>query len=234
MAHAFRSVASATISGQTTGNKTLTITKPAGTVNDDVMVAIVSVLSVDAALLTAPAGWTSLGSFSDANSKTEAFRKVAASEGASYAFTVSGGDPYAAAGIIASYSGVTLTPSPIDTDAEQSNAASTSATAPSVTPTGTADMLVCCYSSGSTSYGVAVTSTPPSGMTERADAGIAQQDSSNYSWFDVQVSLNDVLLASAVATGTKVATLSDARANTGFAIALSSAAGAAVGVHMVI
>jgi hypothetical protein len=220
---AFRAVASNSLSGTTTGNKTLTINKPAGTVDGDVMLAIVANVSGVTAAITAPAGWTSLGAFTVTETKTEAFRKVAASEGASYAFTVGGGDAHIAAGIIASFSGVTLTPSPIAADAEQSNTtASTSADAPSVTAPTANEILVCMYSTSGIEGTGFVTSTPPSGMTERADVGRVQLTSDGYFEYNLQVSLCDVLLSSSGATGTKTATLSAARTSTGFSVALYS------------
>lgn len=234
---AFRSIAGNSISGTATGTKTLTVNKPAGTVNGDVMVAIVMQSAIGGVVPPAPAGWTVLATQTPAsNTRADMLYKVASAEGASYNFTVGGGDPYVAVGFVASYSGADA--APIDAVGSQTNASSASAVAPSVAPTVTGDMLVCCFASvgPNTTF---VSSTPPGGMTERGDAGVWVSDSSGYSAGDVQASLNDVLLASTSPTGAKTATLSAARDNYGFS-ALLRPAGAppppasAVGLHMIV
>ena len=235
---AFRSIAGNSIAGSTAGNQTLTINKPAGTVDGDVMLVVVA--QAAAGVFTPPAGWTSLGT-SSSYGQADVLYKVASGEGASYAFTVAGGDPHAAVGLIASYSTVELSPSPIDATANQTNASSTSATAPSVTPSATTDMLVCLFSSDSSSNTSVTTSTPPAGMTERGDSGTTYTSSDGYTVAYVQASINDVLLASSSPTGAKVATLSAANANSGFSVLLRPVGAppppppaGAVGLHMVI
>lgn len=241
---AFRSIAGQSIAGTATGGQALVIPKPAGTVDGDVLVAVVGQVSTSgSALITPPAGWLLLASQATANGQAELFYRVAASEGASYAFTVSGGDPHAAAGLIASYVGMELSPT-IDAVGSQHNASSTSATAPSVAPTVSGDTLVCCYSADGTTNTTTITSTPPGGMTERADTARFGSPISEYSvTVDVQVSLNDVLLGGTSPTGAKTAALSAARENTGFAVLLRPVAAppppppppaSAVGLHMVL
>lgn len=242
MAIAFRAVASNTRASDSGGNKTLTISKPAGTVDDDVMIAVVSnsTNEIDGSFVTPPAGWTSLGAFTRDDGITyntsEVLYKIADAEPASYAFTVAGGNANASAGIIASYSGVALAPSPIADDAEQANANGTSATAPSVTAVGSEDMLVCCYSAFNSIADNSMSYAPPAGMTERADVhrDIPQNPENFGLGADCTISLNDQLLASAGATGSRTATLSEAATNSGFSVALRSGPAGLGGYHMML
>lgn len=238
---AFRSIAGNSLVDNTAGDKTLTINKPAGTVDGDVMLAVVTQASYTAPpLVAAPAGWASLGAFTNTNGESEVFYRTAASEGASYNFTVAGGDPCVAVGAIASYSGVELSPSPIDAVGGQHSASSANATAPSAAPSAVGAMLVCCFCAEGGANTTTVTSTPPSGMTERGDIARLGDSTGEYSAaLDVQASVNDVLLASADPTGAKTAVLSAARENNGFSVLLRPVGAppppaSALGLHMVI
>lgn len=240
---AFRSIAGNSLAGTTFDDTTLSINKPAGTKNGDVMVAVIG--QVDASgsnALAAPAGWTQLTPQAGANGATAVFYKVAASEGDSYAFTVSGGNPHAAAaGLIASYSGADAA-APIDAVGSQHSASSISEPAPSVVPGATGAMLICCYGAEGSSNQTTVSSTPPAGMTERGDVARASPPSVEYGlYLDIHVSLNDLLLASTSPTGVKTATISAARENSGFSVLLRSAEAppppppaSVAGLHMVI
>jgi hypothetical protein len=239
---AFRSIAGNSLAGTTLEDTTLVISKPAGTVSGDVMVAVIGQTSTSgSALISPPAGWVSLGAQAATNGKGEAFYRVAASEGASYSFTVAGGDPHAAAGLIASYSGADAA-APIDAVGSQHSASSISEPAPSVVPGATGAMLICCYGAEGAANSDTVTSTPPSGMTERGDVARFGAPSGDYNVaLDIHVSLNDLLLASTSPTGVKTATLSAARENSGFSVLLRSAEAppppppaSVAGLHMVI
>lgn len=107
MAVAFRAAASQANTGAST---TITITKPAGTINGDVMVAYISVLTAAARTFTPPSGWTQLDTAIADNilgTATQGFTfyKVAGTgEGASYQWTCSAS--HIMAGVISTYSGV--------------------------------------------------------------------------------------------------------------------------------
>lgn len=239
---AFRAIAGNTRAGSETGTTSLVVTKPAGTANGDVLVAVVAFANGTFNLpITPPAGWTSLGYQDgvDYTGRTQMFYKAASGEGASYSFSFDGGGQYAIAALIASYSGAAA--SPIDAVGSQRNAISTNETAPSVTPGAAGAMLVCCYGAeGVNASGP--TSTPPAGMTERSDVSVVAQPANEYGgYLDIHVSLNDLLLASTSPTGAKTATLSAARENSGFSVLLRSAEAppppppaSVAGLHMVV
>lgn len=67
---------------------TLTVTKPANTVDGDVLLVFANFRNASGTL-TSPAGWTQLGPVSTANQTAQVFVKTAASEPTSYAFSTS-------------------------------------------------------------------------------------------------------------------------------------------------
>ena len=80
----------------------LVITKPSQTADGDVMVAVISAPST--ATITPPAGWVELETLTTTNGQhTGLFKKIAASEGASYTFTLSSSG--SCSGSIASFMG---------------------------------------------------------------------------------------------------------------------------------
>ena len=168
------------------------ITKPAGTIDGDVMVAM-SVCDPDgtAATLTAPAGWTQIGGdgTSGTSIRGRIWRRVASGEGASYSFGASGSTDCAVK--IVSYTGVdTTTPILVVPSWAYGLSAGTSVVAPSVSP-GSAGTLVCLF--GSQNAG---NFSQPSGMTEIADSAPA-------GW---AVSAVDYEAVSSGATGTRTST----------------------------
>lgn len=188
----------------------LAVSRPTGTVNGDVLIAVVA-WWIDT--LTPPSGWTQIGSTQTWNISGEdvfvrAYYRVASSEPSSYSWGLSGVNDIAVS--IATYYNVN-TGSVVDAQAGQTNAANTSMTTPSVSPTTDADMLVFLGAAGSDSAGSA-TATPPSGMTERADATAG-------TW--IKAYMADQLLTAAGATGTRVATLSTSENNAGILVALT-------------
>jgi type II secretory pathway pseudopilin PulG len=192
----------------------LTINKPTGTVENNVMVASIGFrinspgqYSTDVGV-TAPAGWTLVRRLDNLNSSGSGlaiYQKVAgASEPASYAWTfscinVSGGNTCvnlgfnAAAGGILTFSGVDTT-SPIDAEnGAPTPVATTTPATPSITTTVPNTMLV---SSHTLANSDAWANPPTSGMTQafQRTTGIEM----------IQVSY--AVQASAGATGTKTAT----------------------------
>lgn len=155
---AFRSASSgAAASG------TLTIGKPAGTSQGDVMVAAVAVRPSSATI--SASGWTLVRRVDNASGNSNSlaiYYKVAgASEPTTYSFTFN--TSAGAAGGIRAFTGVDLT-TPIDIDGGQATPSGLNHTAPSVTTRFANDLVV-------TSHCIASSAsfTPPSGMTEAFD-----------------------------------------------------------------
>ena len=200
---------SATATG---GATSLTINKPTGVVDNDVMVAALEV-SYDTAI-TAPAGWTLVrNDYQNDGAGVNEFRlaiyyKTASSEGASYTWTF--GVSQRASGGIVAYLGVnTLTP--VDVEAVQANASSVSVTAPSITTTVGDTRLVFI---GTVGYWDS-TYTPPTGMTERVDVSVGTD------WGSITVA--DETRAAIGATGTRISTASATKTNRGALLALKPA-----------
>jgi hypothetical protein len=154
----FRAASSAGNSNATT----LTISRPAGVVQNDFLIAQITVRGGIGTTITAPAGWTLLRRENNGATLGQAiYHKVAtASEPASYTWMFNG-NRTASGGIIA-YSGVD-TANPIDASGGQTGSGSM-VTAPSIITTTSDTMLV-----GFFGIAHSATFTPPMGMTERYD-----------------------------------------------------------------
>jgi len=149
-----------------TSSATLSINVPAGTQANDVMIASVAVRPSTATIGT-PSGWTLVRRIDNASGQTNSlavFRKVAASEPASYTWDVSGG-VYAVGGI-QSFSGVDTT-TPIDVENGQATADAFTHATPSITTTVADTMIVTAHT-----FATSSTWTPPTGMTEGFDAQV--------------------------------------------------------------
>ena len=186
--------------------RTLVLPRPAGTGPGNLLLAELSVRGNPA--VAAPAGWTLVRSDIDGccTAKQAVYWKLAgANEPAGYSFAISA--PKSAAGGILAYAGVN-TANPIAAHAGRVNPASSSVTAPSLTTTAPGAMLV--FFAGARPV---ATFTPPTGMQERWDraAGGAFPTSSEAA---------DQLLASAGATGMRVATTTSSNTNIGQLVAL--------------
>ena len=147
------------------GALTLAINKPAGTVQNDLLFAHVSVRGGAAATITAPAGWSLVRRTDNATAPGLAqavYTKVAgAAEGASYQWNFD--SSRRAAGGITGYYGVDNS-NIVDVWSENTGSGNKNAQANSITTTGANHRVVGLYgSSASTSF------TPPAGMTERYD-----------------------------------------------------------------
>jgi hypothetical protein len=200
---------SASSAGVGSGN--LTINKPTGTVQDDVMIGTIGVRP-ETVTITPPSGWTLVRRINNANANANSlavYYKVAgASEPATYTWTISTNT--GAAGGIQSFSGVDTT-DPIDVEDGQTTANSLSHATPSVITTVSGAMLVTSHT-----FSSAATWTPPTGMTEGFDvSGGLQATEGNY-----------VIQATAGATGAKTADASaDADVGNAHILALTPAAG---------
>ena len=188
---AFRASAQA---GAASGVLTLSINVPAGTVQNDVMVAAIGVRP-NSVTVTAPAGWTLVrrinSTAGNSNSLLVYYRVAGAGEPANYAWGFSSST--GSTGGILSFSGVD-TASPIDVENGQPTPNGLTHTAPSVNTTVANTMLVTAHT-----YSSAGTWTPPTGMTERVDVQGGGLQSTG---------INHVLQAATGATGTKAATAS--------------------------
>jgi peptidase C25-like protein len=191
----FRAAASA---GAASGVLTLTISKPAGTAQNDVMVASIAVRP-NTATITAPAGWTLIRrtnqAATTANSMATYYRTAGAAEAASYAWTLSAST--GSAGGILSFDGVDPS-TPVDVENGQITASALTHAAPSVTTTIANDMVVTAHTMTSL-----ITWTPPAGMTEGVDVSSDVPPGNGQS-----LEMNYVAQPAIAATGVKTATAS--------------------------
>jgi hypothetical protein len=193
-----------------TAAASLTLSNPTGTVQNDVILASISISGGSAVTFTAPSGWTSIQNTNTAGNeiKTQSWYKVAgASEPSTYTWSWTGNQR--AVGVIFSYANVD-TSSPIDTSGSQANTSSTTITAPSITPTGSADVLV-------GFFGVANSSTITSTLTDETYATIKGTSSL------ASIRGADTQLSASGATGTKTATAGTAGVSVGQLVALTPA-----------
>lgn len=141
MAVAFRSIATNAPSGAAANT---VVTKPAGAVDDDILIAAIYV--EDNVAMTPPAGWTQIANIDHAavNYDLWIYWKRAASEGASWTWT------HASAwelGAVAAYSGCTTSGDPQDATATTNQGTSTSGIAASITTVTDNSMIVVIFGS---------------------------------------------------------------------------------------
>jgi MSHA biogenesis protein MshQ len=208
----------------------VTVARPAGLLSGDVMIAVVSFndvppLWVLVCLLSpsscpvAPTGWTLVATPVDGTRMvTQVYQRVATgTEPASYTWTLGGpvgtvGNSRRAAGAILAYRGVDTT-APVEANASQNNAASTTATAPSVTTVSANAMLVSVFSvvNGST------TATPPASMTNAFNVTTTSGPNG------LRLLASYASQPVAGASGVRTATLDTARTSIGVSLALRPA-----------
>lgn len=162
----------------------ITVSKPAGVVEGDVMVAIVT-HKRNSTSFTAPTGWVRLDKIASSSLSLGVvafYKAVAASEPASYTFRYRSKSAVGSVAIVA-YRGVNPT-APIAASVTQTNSSSsTSIPTGSVSVTTTNSMAVGVYvlSSGVTSF------TSPAGTSERVNVGLAGSSGLRVSTSDVGV-----------------------------------------------
>ncbi len=176
--------------------KAVTINKPSGTVQDDTMIASISVRP-NTTIVTPPSGWTLVRRTDNANVNQNSiitYRKLAGSaEPSSYIWTF---DSFtSSAGGIMSFSGVNVT-TPVDIDGGQ-NTSTLNVDTPSVTTTVANTMVVTVHETSNSS-----TWTPPTGMTEAYEASSLTPTQTG----GISIEGNYVAQASTGATGVKSAT----------------------------
>jgi hypothetical protein len=195
------------------GSTTLTINKPAGVVQNDMMIASIAV-GPNTATVTPPSGWALVRRTDNATASNSlaVYTKLAgASEPASYDWTLSSGHTGAAGGIMA-FSGADPT---IEADSGVNTPAGTASTTNPVTTAFSNTMIITSHV-GSSAGGGPITWTPPSGMSETVDAMGGFQ----------ALEMNYVLQSGAGASGAKTATASTPVTGNAHILALRRALGA--------
>jgi hypothetical protein len=212
---AVRSVSSATADRGTS----LTVAKPTGTTQGDLLVAVTAHQVGQFRSMSAPAGWSVVPNTDWAdgnNARIHAWYKLAGSaEPSSYVFQLTGGSGQDISGGILAISGANQS-APVNSSNGQSNGpgASPSVTAPSVTTT-LANTLLVFGGACANSY----TYTPPPGMTEQWDRGTTSANSK------VSTETATQAIGSIGATGIRVATLSSSCRNVAINLAVAPATG---------
>jgi hypothetical protein len=195
------------------GSTSVSIAMPTGTVQNDVMIAIMA-SRAGTGTITPPSGWTQINTTNSTTTiMSSTFYKVAGSgEAGPYVFSVTSSK---AAGIIASYSGVDTT-TPIDAQGMQANASNTVMTAPSISPVTSNTWLVGAYSNATGTTFAAGSSMSLRGQTTSSGGGSAGTK--------ITVGMQDLSISATGATGTKTMTATSGAINTGHLIALRPAA----------
>jgi calcineurin-like phosphoesterase family protein len=205
----FRGVAS---SASDNPRASLTIDRPAGTKEGDVMVA--SVVANDNDPLAPPPGWTAIRTdvVKDAVRQDIYYRVAKANDPASFTWTL--GRNRRLAGAISTYSGVDAA-RPVDADgAKLESAGGATLTAPSITTTTQGAMLIALVAVNSDG-----TISAPAGMTERWEVASRFPGQPR----SAVTEGSDEILTAAGATGTRRATTSTAGAGIAALVALRPA-----------
>lgn len=195
----------------------LTVSKPASFATGQLLVFVITQDGGALTSLTAPTGWTALSAVVDISSqRVKAFYHVFDSgDPASWNFPYDGGSSIA--GALFRITGADTTPT-IVAATNSSNSNTATMDSPSVTPTGTDDVLLCTYSNQGGAHTLVY--TVPSGMTNLGSSQVA-------GGFNCMAAAK-VQLASGSATGVKTwSGLSPTGGAAGtFSIAVKSASGA--------
>jgi hypothetical protein len=165
MAASYRSEAHTALD---TAQSTLTINKPTGTVDGDVLVAFI--LASDATFSSEPSGWTQVGSQLNVNAaagsptyaRLRAYVKAASGEPSDYAWGMSASDNHI--GAIVAVQGADIS-SIVDASGTQANVTDDlTIVLPSISPGTAGDLLLACVAQANLT-----TFAPAGGMTERVD-----------------------------------------------------------------
>lgn len=196
------------------GATTLNVSKPSGTQDGDILIAVISVRGGTSTTITPPAGWTLINS-NDSTTilKSSIFwKQSSASDNNIQTFSFNSSQK--ASGVISGYSGVDTT-SPVNAQNSQVNASSTSMTAPDVTTTVTNTMVIAAYSTAT-----GTTMTAGSSMSLRGQAASTGGSAATRTTSGLQ----DIIQSATGSTGTKTMTAGTAAVNIGHTIALKPAA----------
>lgn len=213
MAIAFRSAATA---ANGAAPVSLTVTKPSGVVDGDVMIAFVTI-SADKTIVAAPGGWIQLDSRSTGSATgdclTAVWYRVASSEGANYVWDFSGGADAAAA--IVAYSGAS-TSAPVQVSGYRlMSSSATTHTSPSVSTSSDNTVTISAYGTNPVFNGD-TTFTTPAGLTARAEAdpGVGTTNRA-------VLAVYDKVTASAGATSDKATTINNSAKGVAFTVAIA-------------
>lgn len=222
MAIALRSVATNSNGAAPTS---LTVTKPAGVVDGDVMVAFV-VISADQTITAAPAGWTLLDSKNTGTATGDCrhacYYKAASGEGASYQWTFAAGADCAAA--ILAYSGASIT-APINVSGSKLMSGSTvTHVAPSVIPASGNTVTLTAFGVNPVFNGD-TTFTTPAGLTAEAEAdpGAGTTNRAVLKVFDLSTPASS-------ATGDQTTTINNSAKGVAFTVTIAPLAAADITV----
>jgi hypothetical protein len=219
MAASYRSEAHTALD---TAQSTLTINKPTGTVDGDVLVAFI--LASDATFSSEPSGWTQVGSQLNVNAaagsptyaRLRAYVKAASGEPSDYAWGMSASDNHI--GAIVAVQGADIS-SIVDASGTQANVTDDlTIVLPSISPGTAGDLLLACVAQANLT-----TFAPAGGMTERVDDAAGSTFASGRS-----LHVATEALASSGATGTRTVTDENPQAAfpdrlAGFLIAIKAA-----------
>jgi MSHA biogenesis protein MshQ len=208
-----RASSSATIDQGTS----LTVARPPGTAEGDLLLALVSHQLGRHRSLAPPTGWTAVPNADRAdgnNARIHGWYKLSGpNEPASYTFTLTGGSGQDIAGGILAVSGASSA-SPINASGSQRNTTlSTSVTGPSITTSTGGTLLVFGGACNATA-----TFTPPAGMSEEFDRATAGSSSR------VATEVATAGVSSPGATGTRTAAASSPCRSVAVTIAVAPAA----------
>jgi RHS repeat-associated protein len=193
----------------TPASTSLTLTRPAGTVAGDVLVA--SIVTSTAAAITAPTGWVQAARKSTTGTTTTVYARTATgSDPSNWVFTFA--TSTRAAGGLSAYTGADPT-SPIEDVATNTNTSPTVTVqvSQSVDTVGPNRTLITI-----TGTATGTTTTPHAGMTERADTATTNATG------NVTVHTADQAIAVAGTTGTRTATSATPARSTTVTIALTA------------
>jgi hypothetical protein len=207
-------------SGQAAANgaapSTLAVSKPAGVVDGDALLAFVCI-SANQTITTEPAGWTKLGEEATGTATGDcrhaAYSKIAASEPSSWTWGWSGAADCAAA--VLAYTGVD-SGHPVNTSTYRLMAGSTTShVASSVTPSLNNSVAIFAYGTNPYFDGD-TTFTTPTGLTARieADPGAGTTNRAVLKVFDETV-------ATPAATGTKTTNLNNSAKGVAWTVAVA-------------
>lgn len=190
---------------------TVTVTKPSGTSDGDYLVATCGTRN---GTCSAPAGWTSVGEVTYDSNRSTIFYRIASSEGASYIFTNNGGASGIAVGITTITGAATGT---APTYAGQANTASTTCTAPTITPAANSlIMLVCSVNGFATGISAQAIATSDPGLTEQYET-----HAPNNGGDGVSTVLATGVRSQSTATGSGTATISASEASGGQLVSIA-------------
>ena len=194
-------------SAQVSNGSSLTLSRPAGVVADDVLLAVIDVRGLPS--ITTPPGWSLVRTDSNGTALRQALYVRTAQAGEPTSYTLGFGNKYSVSGAVLAYTGVS-TSQPIDGATGLANASSNSISSTALTTT-VSDTAVVGF------FGTATNTTvsPPSGMREQAEIAAGRDK--------VTSEAADLLQPGAGSTGARIATSTAAAVNIGQLVALRPA-----------